>query len=469
MDIEIYKIMKKIYEKENENAEKYKKFEVDDVQYIGIIETAENISGVDTKIIKDVYKVIERMEDGSIVENYYDEKIECIAGRNKDGQMYPAEKEIWKDLNISEKIAQLENENEKENFSGVSLNEMRKIIKAVAKQLGKKEEEIEEEMSSILEIDLEQKIGENNQKQDNQEEQKNDQQEISEEKIQKAGITGMNSVDLNSLIDTKGTTLGEELNMKEYSKLVVVPTYQLSKITNENGENGKINRLQMGLVAQKTDGTYETIPESKLKVYRGMNKRMLEIDNEENANIVHEENIYEVPGTDKRIVISQKEKEENPFGRPQVYLARNTRDNDGNIAEKVQDRYAGKHTQDVAVRELFNRNKGKDQTKKMKDEAMENVSEGEENVKLEKEDYDGDENTLGTLHEGSNELQTLIEEIVQQFPDVERAFTKGEIGKRIIKLYESKELSDREKLITTVGEDLEEDARHVFHTKTLEI
>ena len=38
----------------------------------------------------------------------------------------------------------------------------------------------------------------------------------------------MNSVDLDVQIDTKGTTLGKELNMDGYSKLLVVHSYKLS-------------------------------------------------------------------------------------------------------------------------------------------------------------------------------------------------------------------------------------------------
>ena len=52
MDKDLYRIMKQIEEKENKNAEESKKFKVQDVEYLGVIELTENINGVDTKTQK---------------------------------------------------------------------------------------------------------------------------------------------------------------------------------------------------------------------------------------------------------------------------------------------------------------------------------------------------------------------------------------------------------------------------------
>lgn len=287
------------------------------------------------------------------------------------------------------------------------LEEREKEIKAIAKELGISEEEI----NSLSEIDLTQKIEEKeaNKEESKKEKSKEEPVKLSEEEVKKTGMTGMNEVKLNSSVDAKGTTLAKALKLDGYSKIMVVHSYKLAELTDSNGEKGNVNRMRFGLIAQKNDGTFEIIPETKLRPYRGENREVTEINNKENIEVKNEECIFEAPGTNKKLVINQKD----PYGIPDVYLSQNTRDNDGNIAQKLQDRYDGTEKQDVEVRALFNQNKGINQADKMIDERRKYEKAGQEDLDL--DEVDG-KNETGDIdfNPNSEEQQKAIEEIMQR-------------------------------------------------------
>ena len=134
---DLYKRMKEVRVKEKENAKEFKKFNVKDIEYIGKIDLTEDVNGVETRIQKDIYKVLEEMTNGKIVENYYDENREFVAGRDENGRMCLAEQSRFKDTNILEQINNLREQ------AGISLNNIEKEIEKIAKDNGIKKEEAE--------------------------------------------------------------------------------------------------------------------------------------------------------------------------------------------------------------------------------------------------------------------------------------------------------------------------------------
>lgn len=331
----------------------------------------------------------------------YDEeggpKLIGVRNPDTDGEIVPIgldgdEQELW---------------NEEREDIEKCIEERESELKAIAKELGISEEEI----NSLSEIDLSQRIvqKEEEKKEEKEEEKQDEPKQLSEEEIKKVGMTGMNEVNLNVRVDEKGTELGDVLNMKEYSKIMVVHSYKLAELTDNNGEKGKVNYSRLALIAQKTDGTYETIPESKLSLYRGENREVTEINDKENVETKNEECIFEVPGTNKRLVIDQKD----PYGIPDVYLAQNTRDNDGQLAQRLQDRYDGTERTDVEVRAVFNQNRGIDQADRSVEEAREHQEVGCKNIEI--DEADGREDTGHThFNLNSQEQQNAIEEIMEK-------------------------------------------------------
>lgn len=284
------------------------------------------------------------------------------------------------------------------------IEDRHKEMKAIAKQLGIDEKEI----NSISEIDLEQKIV-NKEKESLEEKEhepnENEPQKISEEKMNKSRQIGLNEVDLNARVDGKGTRLKDVLKLDGYTKIMVVHSYKLAELTNADGEKGKNQIEKYSLIAQKADGTYETLPQ--LEPDRGENKQITEINEKDNVETSKVDNRFKVPGSDDSIVIDAKD----PYNIPNVYLSRNTPDNDGQLAQRLQDKYDGTERTDVEVRAVFNANRGEYMTKEAVKEAEKHPEDCEKGV----EEVDGDENT-GHVHfdPQDTEQQNAINEIMEK-------------------------------------------------------
>ena len=299
----------------------------------------------------------------------------------------------------------------------------------------------------MSEIELQQKVEE---KQEEKEEEKDKNQkdeepkQLSEEETKKIKMAGMNEIRLNSQVDSRGTTLGKVLKLDEYEKIMVVHSHQLSDV------NQNRHHMKFGLVAQKADGTFEKIPEDVLRPYRGSNREVTEINNKENVEVKNEECMFEVPGTNKRLVINQKD----PYGIPDVYLSQNTRDNDGQMAQKLQDRYDGTEKQDVEVRALFNSNKGINQSQKSVEEVREHEKAGCDEIDI--DEADGNKNT-GHIHFDlrSDEQQKAVEEIMEK-GKVSREEAEAKLAKQ---LENSKEDITLEEATENAVEEIESDFR----------
>lgn len=272
-------------------------------------------------------------------------------------------------------INELEMDKEKaEDLSDTDLEYERSLrismMKECARELGIDEKEIQK----IYGIDLKQKTSK-----------EKDEDELSDEQVKSIGIK--NAVNLNSPIDTRGTTLGKELGMEEYEKIMVIHSYKMTDIANENGEKGKRENQKFGFIAQRKDGTYVKIPETKLRMYRGENREVTAIKNPEEIETSQNDCIFEIVGTNKRLTIRP-----DSYGILGVYLTNPTHDNDRSIAEKLQNEIEnGTETTREEVRELYNKDKGIYQADRMIGELESHEKAGCDKVKL--ENVDGNEGT----------------------------------------------------------------------------
>lgn len=290
---------------------------------------------------------------------------------------------------------------EKENWDAELLDieqcleEKEKELKELAKELGIDEKEI----NSLSEIELEQKIEENQDEQEKQNEDKT--QKISDKEAEKIGIkgNGMNSAKMDTQIDTRGNTLGKELGLEEYDSILVVHSYKLAELNDAEGKKGKNNNINFALVGKKKDGTLERIPETKLRQYRGANREVTEINSREEVEVKNEECIFEVPNSNKRIAIDQKD----PYGIPEIYYGKTDKENEGNVMQSVQDERDGTQRKDVEVRALFNSNKGEYQIDKMHDEVKGHIKAGCNDI--DKDEVDGNP-TTGHQHNVDDKVIT---------------------------------------------------------------
>lgn len=388
---------------------------------------------------KELYRVIEEFSVGEnqteISQYFYEfenEVPKLIAIMNKDtfNEIVPVEypgeegpaKEKWENelLDIEQCLEEREFE-----------------LKEIAKKLGISEDDI----NSLSEIDLEQKIEDKeleNNEEKQQEQNEDEPQQITEKEAEEIGIkgNGMNSVKMDVQIDAKGHTLGNELNLDEYDSIMVVHSYKLSQLKDAEGNKGNVNSYSLSLVGKKGDGTLEIIPETKLRQYRGANTEVTEINSKDDIEIKNEKYIFEVPNSNKRIAIDQKD----PYGIPEIYYGKTDVKNSGNVMQNVQDERDGTSKQDIEVRKMFDRGNNY-KIDEIEKKAREHTKNDCDNIEV--DEINDDKNT-GHIHydTGSQEQQNAIEEIME----------KGKVSKEYAEALFVKELEKLENGENSINE-----------------
>ena len=448
MEKDLYNKMQDIKEIEEQYAEENKKFIVKDVQFIGTIEQVENKNGVEVKTIKDIFKVIEEMKDGSIVENYYDDEKNFIAGKAKNGKIYLSEAQLGRDNNIKEQIENMENQ------AGISLNEIEKQVEEIAKELGVDKEKVLE----MSEIDLEQEIKEKEKskeeakitlQEDEKEESKDKKEQKEENKDALEKVQSKQEIDVNKRINER-YTLGDILGIERGSKLIAVYSDAI-----ENNENS----TRFSFIIKKPDGSLE-----KAKMLEQVGGKQ------------SDKNIYDINYDGSEVTkksVQSSYKIDSSLAKNALITARIGQAGyiEVNYGEMDRTSHRDALTQQLEtehtfktreqVREEFSTKKGTDNIK----EDLEEIRKHEKNDcnQTTLEDADGDEKTSSHTHIEKDELAGAVEKIKKEHPDVERAFTDEEIEARIIKIHEQEKnkKEDIEKITMIAGEDLETDAYYI--------
>lgn len=457
MDKDLYKIMKEIYQKEDSYALEKGKFLVKDVEHIGSIELNEKINDVDTKTVKDIFKVIEEMEDGSIVENYYDEQINFVAGRDKNGRMCLDQQAKFKDTNILEQIEDLREQ------PGLSLNQIENELEAISKELGISMEEV----LAMSVIDLDQEIG--NEKQQNQEQKQkltldeDEKEENKEEQIEKNekalnNISSKQEIDMDKKVDDIHT-LGQILGAKPGSKLIAVYSDSI--------ENNK-NTTRFSFVIKNADGTLE-------------NADMLNQVGGKTSN----KDIYEVNRDGSEVTKKSVQSSyaiDSPLAKDGIITARVGDAGRIEIGYGQMDKTRGKdalthvlktdYTKDTTykVREEFSYKKGTDNIKEDINEVREKSKHGTEGLTL--EDADGQAETGIQDHledeKSENYRKNIIEEIKKYDQDIEEVFTDKEIEERLQNISKQHPDASFEEIVEKTKEDLSEDSSRINHYPGME-
>ncbi len=266
-------------------------------------------------------------------------------------------------------------------------------MKAIAKELGIKEEDIE----NLSEIDLAQKI---EQEAENEQDGKDEPVELDKEQVKKIN-DGRNEISLNTQIDVKGTQLGDLLHLD--GKLIVVHSSELSKISGGKAVRGGTT---LAFVLQKPDGSYETVPETKLRPYGGQNRDVISVDGEEDIQKNSERNMFEIPGSTHKLIINDGWN--NPEGKPRIFLSNTSRDNEGNVAGRLIDKYSGTYRDEseIEMQQLLYTGMGREQARAMYKEGNEgHFEKGCDDVEM--EDIDGRLDTGTHTH---SEVSEMVEE-----------------------------------------------------------
>ena len=465
MDKDLYRIMQKIREKEEENAEKYKKFKVYDVVHKGKIKTIEVVNGVDTEVEKDIFEVIEIMlkdekdadkknkkeadkkdekdaDNTVIVKNYYDENINYLAGCDKDGQMYPAKEPIAKDIDLNRKIEEIA------KAPGLSLNEIDKVLEKLAKELGVEKEEV-----LLSQIDLEQKIGQKENEKDDKklklneaenEKEDSDEQIKSNENVLK-NINTKTEINANQRVDNRHT-IADIMGAEPGSKLYIVYTDAIK---------GAENTTRYSIIMKKPDGTLERPNILEQTGGRYSNRKAEEINyngdkvTQQSAISSYKINSSIMENANFLINVGDD-------GRPQMIFAKEGRTEKINtVGIKCKDSHS-KENREKVLDELGEHH-GRDNIEDDKNEIAKQREEGFEDNEL--DDADGKEDT------NSDEFKKFVVEKIKSIGTyIEDVYGDGQI----LETYEEMKAKKPSITIEDVAEELDAAAKHYITRGTRE-
>ena len=450
MDKDLYQIMEKIEEKEKENAEQYKKFSVVDVIHKGKIKTIEEVNGQEIEVEKDIFEVIEKMlEDETITINYYDENINYIAGRDKDGKLYASKNPIVKDINFDKKIEDLKNN------KGISLNEVKEELETIAKYLGIEKEQI----LAMSQYDLDQPIeskevsddkiklnDDQEKKEDNGKEEQEEIKEQNEEALK--NINAKQEIDADKKVDDIHT-LGEILGLEPGSKLITV---------NSEAIQGNENTTRWTALEKKQNGTLKKVETLKQIGGRNSNKKINEINRD--GSKVEEKSVQSSFAIESQLVqngiltfrIGDAGRIEASYGQ----MDRT------NHKEALTHELKTDHTKETTyeVREEFSYKNGTENIKDDLKELKETKKIGVKKPTL--KDVDGRDDT-GTLDNITNindeNIKSIVEKIKEENPEFENVFSDKDIRHYIEKISNEKGKNKNpeetyDEVVETIGEEI---------------
>ena len=285
----------------------------------------------------------------------------------------------------------------------------------------------EEEIKGLAEIDLDKKIrdkieetnkeDELNQEQEDEQkingDEKNDDEpiNISEEKAERCGITGMNTLNLEQKVGVHGESLRDQIGFNDpqfsdIEKLMVIPTYKLKYIKEFEG---RIPDVPFVVVGQKVNGKgLKAFPESVARPYKGENNETTVIG-EDSINRDKPDSIIEFPGKNTSISIRQT----NPYGIVEATLDYKDRDNSGRVSLELknEDR-EGKEKIDTDVQKAVDPHNGREYY----DNVLDEVDKHPKNEDLRLEDADGIVETASHIHniEETSLFNDAVEKIMNE-------------------------------------------------------
>jgi len=443
MEKDLYRIMQGILKEKGTKSTK-------DIRYMGTITQIEKVGDVDTKTVKDIFMIIEELEDGTTIQKFYDENGNFVGGRNKEGKLLPAQNLIEKDVDYLDQIEDLEEK------PGISLSEIEGKLEKIAKKLGIKKEDI----IAMSEVSLEQKIDENKKEKEEDKkltleddtekketEEKDEKEKTEQNKRILEKMNAKQEIDLDKKIDDRHT-LGDVLGVRNGAKLIAVYS---------NAIENNSNTTRFSFVIQNADGSLE-------------NADMLnQVGGKDSDKNIYEVNRDGSQVTNKSVQTSYQIK--SPIARNGVITARvgqmgyievgygeidPTSHRDALTQELETD-----HTYYTTyqVREEFSHKNGTNNIRDDIDEIKEHEEHGCENITL--EEADGDK-TTGHKHLDDEEyMASVIEQIKQYDENIEEIFTDAEIKEYLEKEKQNNPEISLDEVIQKSKHDLSEDASHM--------
>lgn len=273
-------------------------------------------------------------------------------------------------------------------------------LEQVEKELGVSRDDIDE----IKDIDVDDEFERDEDEEEKDEELEEDEKvedsgEMDKEKFERtSNFRNVRSeIDTNTKIDQKGHTLATEIpELKQYSKIAVVNTNNLSHIKDENGKPTARTMKNFALIGYKeVDGkqVVEKIPENVLQYYQGANEESIRFDSDDQVEKNNGTSARFIkPGTNKGLAVEIDAMQTKMYYQGGIDVDDNTA-----FMIRLEDKYTGRNTINTKTREIFNPNKGIYNGDRINEEMeMHREDDGD---KIDIENADGDFNTVGHVHE----------------------------------------------------------------------
>lgn len=230
MDKSLYEIMQDILKEKRTDFTK-------DIRFLGTLTSDEKSSNGDVKVTRDIFMIIDEMPDGTIIQKFYDNDKNFIAGCDKDGKIYPASEFASEDLSF---LGQLEGLN---MHQGISLEELDSQLERISKELGISKADI----LSMSEADLEQKVNDKVGDKITLDPEREDENAINSNESALNNISTKQEIKLDNKVDDRHS-LGDILGVNAGSKLIAVYSDSI--------QNNR-NTTRFSFIIQNADGSLE--------------------------------------------------------------------------------------------------------------------------------------------------------------------------------------------------------------------
>ena len=433
MDKDIYTIMKELLEEKKTIFTK-------DVRFMGTITSSEEFSTGQVDTTYDIFMMIDEMPDGSVVQKFYDRDKNFIGAINKDGKIYPSMEFEQEDLSF---LGQLEDLSKNQ---GVSLEELDTNLERVSDSLGISREEI----LSMSEVDLEQKIREKEENGNklalNKDTELSEEQKKQNEKVLDSISSKKEESNLDKKIDDKHT-MGDILGVEAGCKLIVVYT---DSIANSQSTS---NSTRFSFIIKKPDGTLEQADMLEQTGGKDSDKIIYETNRDgSNVEVNNVNSSYKITSDAAKSIIpggaSLSAKIEDDGHIRMIFSLDDRTHNQEGFGQPLETDRTYFTTREV--REEFSQKHGINNVPDNLREAREHLEHGCDNLTLDKVD--------GNPNSGHEEIILEIKEFDPSIPDI---FTDREIEERLNKLLKDNPNLTFDEVIEKTERDLAEDASRI--------
>lgn len=435
------------------NNNKNKQVEIKDVKYVGEASWKDKVNGKDLsdKVFIVELEITEIDKEGKERKTQKDQYYlgdKCVGGTLGDDTIIYNPLIENSEPDKIKAVNDLLDKTPEEEIENNSMNKLQKeeLAEVLSAHYGRKVKE--EEVEQLLEeMDAEETEELKEEKEENKDKDEND---LSEKQTEKIKINGIQKADLDRKVDAK-ETLGQRLDLKEYEELYVIysdkvdnitagskkraTTYSLVGVTKDG--NAKVLNDEFDI--DKSAGTSGTTEQTKIRANSTATR-----DNRDSSVFTRKSNGASIGC-------------ENDQGNVNMFFYQRTLEENENVGIQIET----SQTQVIPVetKEVMNRNRGRHQVDRIRDEVEEHEEHGckPDDVK----DFDGYENTETHEHVDIEVYVDRVYNYQNQYGEekIQDVFTKNEVRDKIKReLINGKDKIPTEKVIENVEKEMNADA-----------